>query len=435
MLINKLRAQVWRGVSHLAFLLIVLIGLIGSSTHAAAVQLDVEQELKNILDGLDLSSSSSRHSGAQQVAELGPDVVPHILLALGRTDDPSGTRREVLLGACSSIPNAELYAVLRELAHEAARSELRPGALNLLGGMGTGGDLRLMIRIATKEPDDLSDNLRSALANVLRHNPSAYSNLWPVSNDSPSALLPSIVDAITDVGDARGLPTLAGLLNDSRRIAAYRVLQAITSVAEHSHPPFDMRVLADVRRLLGQAHGENLAAAAKAVSRLEDFEATQKLIELLNSDIPRVKTEALQGLHYLTGLNFRSDSTRWAAWYESERRWWQDEAPAVIDALDSPETAKVLAAINAIVSRRLFRGELAAELARLLDHPNEGLRSLACTAMGQLGSSVEVPTLIDCLNDNTDAVRASAAHALKKITGLDLPPDPASWLDALGLNS
>ena len=341
-------------------------------------------DLNSIIESIDPASADSRRSGAQRVAALGPEVIPDILLELGRSDDQSGTRRDVFIMAARAIPDADLSAALRPLALDGANSELRPGAINLLGGRGTIEDLRLMIRIAGTEVDELSDDLRSAVAEILRRRPATFSSLWSAVRDAPDPLLPAVVDAVSDVGNPLGLATLSGLLNDDRRISNHRVLHAITLIAERARPPFDTRVLTDVRQVLERASGDDLAAAARAAGHLEDFEATGTLIELLDSKVPRVKTEALDGLRILTGLNFRSDSRRWSAWYESERRWWRDDAPKVIAALESSETAEVLAAVNAIVSRRLFRNELATELSRLLDRSDEALRSLACSGWRSL---------------------------------------------------
>ena len=371
-------------------------------------------EIRAILREVEPTSASSRRTASEKVVRLGAAVVPDVFLVFGQGTDSAGIEADVLFGALASLPREALDAAFAAAEQPEAEIDLRVGALIVLGRFGGGSDLGRAVRIARDE--DLADDLRAAVASVLKEDRSAFSGLWSLFGETPDVLLPAVVRAIGDADDVRGLVTLGNLLNEDR-VPHEIALGSIAVIADGENPPFDVRVLADVRRVLDRAQGAALAAAARAAGRLQDFEALPELIELLDSTDPKVKTEALGALRFTSGLDFRSDSRRWAAWYDGEREWWEDEAPAVIDRLGSSDIADVVASVNVVVARRLYRNELAVEVYGLLSHSESGMRSLACSALGQLGSTVVLEELVRSLDDSDSSVRSSAWSAARCRSG------------------
>ena len=53
-------------------------------------------------------------------------------------------------------------------------------------------------------------------------------------------------------------------------------------------------------------------------------------------------------------------------------------------------------------------------------------------ALARLGSEASLPALVAALSDAEQDVRDRAYTALRALTDLSLPPDPAAWEDALG---
>ena len=95
--------------------------------------------------------------------------------------------------------------------------------------------------------------------------------------------------------------------------------------------------------------------------------------------------------------------------------------------LHSPDTGAVAKAIRSIAERRLNRHELALDLSKVLSHPKERIRVLAIQALGELGSPLVVPKLIESLRDPRPAVVDAAWKTLVAITHEDHGRDPEPW--------
>ena len=87
--------------------------------------------------------------------------------------------------------------------------------------------------------------------------------------------------------------------------------------------------------------------------------------------------------------------------------------------------------LQEIGSHRLYRDKLAEGILPCLDREESDLVVMTCAVLGHLGSSAVVPELVRQLEADSARVRESAEEALKKITGMDLGPDPDLWRDLL----
>jgi uncharacterized protein (TIGR00725 family) len=76
-------------------------------------------------------------------------------------------------------------------------------------------------------------------------------------------------------------------------------------------------------------------------------------------------------------------------------------------------------------------GTIAAEFEALtLDH-RPMVASTACSILGSLGRAASLPALLEGLQHRDPRVRDSAHRALKRMTGLPLPPNAALWRETL----
>ena len=87
---------------------------------------------------------------------------------------------------------------------------------------------------------------------------------------------------------------------------------------------------------------------------------------------------------------------------------------------------------EAISSHRIYRHELAEQLAQaLLEAPTARKRSL-CAALCAMDSQVGVPALLETLGLPETGPKLAAHRALVSLTGLSLPPQKYLWQAALG---
>jgi HEAT repeat protein len=205
------------------------------------------------------------------------------------------------------------------------------------------------------------------------------------------------------------------------------VAEACLGIAPRAPAQQALERLESLCGLLRSEDGVCVQTVSCALARAHVEAAIPAWMDLLDSQSRGTRERARRSLEELTGLALGTARARWLAWYESERSWYEEEAPAVLAELDSAEDARVLAALRTLAPRRLEREGLSAEVARLLEHATPAVRLSACSALESLGSSRAVPALSAALADDDAAVARRAWSALRRLTGLELPQDEALW--------
>jgi HEAT repeat protein len=219
---------------------------------------------------------------------------------------------------------------------------------------------------------------------------------------------------------------LGGLLgwNSSLDVS---LLQQIARLAALGETASDPTLCGVVRGFLRSDEPGLACEAAIACGRLEDFDAADELVDLLESDERSVREASAWALGRLTGLAYQDDTQRWRAWLASEQAWLENEAPALIADLEHTDASRAIRCLGELSRRRYRRDELGAAMCVALDDERPEVRKLACTALARLGSKAVVPELIASLDDEDDEVTAAALAALRSITGMDLPAVSQVW--------
>ncbi len=427
------RVALRRVAAHLAFAIAALS--VGGLT--VAQNGDAAEE---IVAAIDPSSERSIRDSVERLHALGTPALSWLFAEVGRSDrgmNGESDRRiigDVARDALARFPGTDVRAFLGGRTGELTLDERR-GALIHLGETGGRAGLRTMLMVAAPEAEALGPVLRETAARVLGRNPGICSDLWSVLGEAPDPVLPYLIGALAGAGQRTCLTALSALLNVPDRIPAAPILEAIATITSRISPPFDKRVRERVARMLDDGDALVIAAAARAAGRLEDFDTVTRLVELLEHEDTTVRNDTLGALRYMTGLSLRNDPVRWRTWLQSEQRWWREEAPGLIRDLASDDVVSVFGAVNALVSRRMYRNELALELLPLLEDSDPVLRGLACSALGQIGTTRPVSepflALIERLDDREESVRACAWAALRLATGLDIPLPYEAWSSAL----
>lgn len=239
----------------------------------------------------------------------------------------------------------------------------------------------------------------------------------------------AIIRAVGDAPSTEAADFLAKVLNDDPSMDLM-VLAQLGRVVAVTREPCDPSVEARVTLHLNSTNPSLRREACLVAGKLELFDCTGQLIDLLSDEDAGVRGNALWALERVTGKRMKAEPERWHRWHKSELHWWNLEASAAFGDLRTGEPHEVAAAIRELSGHRQFRHQITEELVLVLLQDEDHLVVQACAALLALRSGLAVPALRQALASESDVVRDGAWKALRGITGrLDLPADPAAWAD------
>jgi len=347
----------------------------------------------------------------------------------------SDEQRSVLARTARLLDKDAVVAHVTAEANQEPDAGWRRAALELLRWHAEAAQLPLLARLAAGEEDSppaedsLGDVFQAAVVDLVRRDPRAFDEL-PRAAGEFEALRGRLIRAVGAAADPAGLEWLAiqldragmtGLaLQQIRRVAPRASLAELTAVAEA------------VRPCLRSEDPAQRVHAARALGAIGDPEAVAELISMLEEDGRGDRGAACAALRELSGRKLPERVEAWRRWHEEELRWLRDESAAALDQLSSANDAEVVAAVRTLSARSLRRDHWATQLARLLaTHGSAVVRGQVCLGLARLGSRVVAEDLVLALGDPEPSVRSAASTALRRVTGLSLPPDPDVWSEAL----
>lgn len=376
----------------------------------------------------------------RRLAGLAPGEVPGmfrasaegVLPGAGGEIRPMGAEwRRVVRESLATRPRRELIPFLEELASRAPTLAESLEAQVLLEAMGTADHFRLLVRVTCPGASqaglrpDLRTGFEAALAAMLARDPAGLGRIQALLSESPPGLSGAIAEALAKQGSPAATRCLASLLGRAPGLDGLLLLRL---AARDPLPAGDAgTVLESVRRYLRQRDPALLSAAAQATGRLGDEESVDALVELLAHEDGRVRSSAIDALTRLTGLDYGPDPVRWARWHRDEVRWWEHEADSLLVHVERGRGLEFVRASREVLEHRLYRGRIARAFALALARAQDEEAELACQALGRLRSLVAVGALVEALEHRDARVRRAAWKALRAITGVELPPDPAAW--------
>jgi len=375
----------------------------------------------------------------------GPAAAVRILAAMDEHEVPGVAllrgARSALHGLGYDVLHASALALDRDLViaalSERVRQESHPGAprtaLRLLAEIGRARDLGLAVRAATSRGAAADSHVPVALERatrlLLERDRAALAEVESRLLQGPAEVAGPLVRATDALDPADALDWCARLVNRRSELGALLLAQ-MARIGE-AHPDAVADSVRDAARpFLGAADPALVKQAALTAGKLEDHDALEPLIALLDHEDPGVRASAHWALKQVTGMRFPEESRRWTAWYRAEARWFEDEAPELFAELDAPDP-RILHALNELARRRYQRPTLAGEVERVLDHDNARIRKMGCSVLRGIGGSAELPALVRRLDDENPDVVREAWQALKSLTGHDTPADAAAWREVL----
>ncbi len=435
-----------RGRLLLAVLMLMRSGAASAPRAQGPAAVDgYEGRIAALLDGAD----ADPRVHAKKVAalhDLGPGALPALLECLaaglprsdpGAPPQPLDTpRRALVLQALVLHPRSELCACLARLSPDPSTKELRVAGLEVLAEVAQDGDLELLLELAwvpaeTSPRDPLLLALRESVRRLLGRDSRAFVSLQNLIPEAAPEHQAHLLRALAEAGGERALRALSHLLDFAPRLAG-QILREIAIAAERGVPPYGEDVLKSVRQLLlGEDEGLRRDAAL-ALGPLQDFDSIPVLIDCLETGGAGVHDAALWSLRTMTGLRFADSQARWLSWHAQETRWWSEEYPRLVEALRSEDVAAAADGIRRLALHRLFRHEIARDLAEVVRHPRPELRLLAVNGLAEVGSRGSAPELMDALEDPEVPVRAAACAALRDLFASELPCERQAWIEELG---
>ncbi|MCP3917477.1 MAG: hypothetical protein GY711_18185 [bacterium] len=367
--------------------------------------------------------------------ELGPGGVALLVETAESKDAPGGalhpSQCEGLKRDLRGVP-AETARRLRDESHVERRVLLASIGLEVLARAGTARDVELTFELAAPHPAvsrrdhrRIQDDLVATLAEILRREDASHARLSRLFREIPSVNQASLLEAVGDAPSPASMRFLAARLGESPLDGL--VLTQLGLVALDVATPLDEMSLVRVRPFLRHETATTRSQAAQALGRLDDYGSIAGLIELLADEHAGTRRMAHWSLRSITAMTYSLEPNRWRMWFQNESRWWEERSPAVLERLNSRRVVDVVAAINEVAKKRLYRRELTPLLVPLLRDRDERIVRMACSALESLRAAGVEPDLVELLRHPEAGVREHAHRTLVRLTGNRLPPDPNVW--------
>lgn len=379
----------------------------------------------------------------QGILEAGPDAPAAMVDILARQRVPeadqgdkpqvlSDPQRDVLLTALAKAPRDRVGDALKEKL-EASPDDDRTnlGAVYVLGVIGTANDLVRLVELAPRKANGteaLTTAARNAVGvastGILRRDPRAWAKFTDVVGRCDERCARSLLEGLAKTKDPRVLGVLYEVAKKRETLASVCVPLAAECGASPD-PALDREFLNWIERELKAASPTYTRALLQTLGARDDGEHAQAMVDRLQGKDESVRTAALWALQKVSGLGLPADPIPWNAWLREEQAWHQRVRPRLKEDLASKDADRVIIALRAYSERRTRRAELAIEVAPVLQNQRPELRRIACDVLGRLGSPAANAKLLAALEDPDAGVAESARQALKAISGLDVPRDPA----------
>lgn len=405
-----------------------------------------ERAVIELLRGLRKKEHARDKDIGVRLAVAGERVLPLFLeLLVARSVPPleegepqilSEVQEKAILAAVTQLEREPVLAEVKA-ALGAGEPRRRHAALGCIGAVGRANDLLPLFELAlgpeapqgTELEKGMARALQRAVTSVLARDPFGFEQLVSLRRITRPELVPALIVAVGATRDPRGLLYLSEVAYWNNKLVA-DVMGQVPLLGPSGDEAVDGAMKVRLRAYLDENEPGTCRAAITALTALGDEECIAALIPLLESESAGLRENAHWGLKQLTGLSLAPTPEMWSRWHRAELYWLVREKPKLFKRLRENDPAVVADALRTILTHPLAQRELATALPDLLKSRWKALRILACRTLADLGAREAVGRLVWALED-PDVEVATAAHAaLRSLTGLDLPREPAAWHQA-----
>ena len=333
--------------------------------------------------------------------------------------------------------------ILRYLENKVGTRSInkRRAMIQFLGAAGRATETLRLIGIAlTPDEKHLEPSMaratRQAFVSIIDRDPVTLGVLEGAFPVLRREIFPPLIEAMGVSGDARAFRFLCIVAREHEHLRLL-VLEQIPSVGRSGEDGLDIEMRGFARDLIRRDRPE-CRTAIRVAATLRDGEAISALVGLMSpltvqktghgeehepDDIEVAATAALQ---LMTGMSFIS-KMGWSRWYQAERAWMITERAAAFQKLSSSDHRQVAEALEEIAPHSLVREEFVSVLSDLLRTRPVEIRLLVCRAIQDSEAREAIPELVTALGNESSKVGVAAHHALKTLTGRDLPLNPEVW--------
>ncbi|MBK7643858.1 MAG: HEAT repeat domain-containing protein [Planctomycetes bacterium] len=258
--------------------------------------------------------------------------------------------------------------------------------------------------------------LEEALSCGLARSPESFEALAKSTRTLERRLLPAVVNACAQAAQRQGMDVLWNLRGRDRELDL-ALLERLPELGAASLGALDELQLAWLGSFLADEDPLVRSNALLAFGRVCDPTHAQALCDALADPDGRVVQAALWALKRVSGGQLFVERADWESWLRSEVAWSDAERPLEMQALESPDPARVVEALRELTRHPLYRHESAGAVSRLLVHEDPALLCAACAALEQLGSMAGTQGLDSLLNSADAQVIAAAQRAQRTLTG------------------
>jgi HEAT repeat protein len=234
--------------------------------------------------------------------------------------------------------------------------------------------------------------------------------------------------ALGDADDPHGVAVLTAIATWNDELAFLAIAQ-VRSLGPSPDEDVNYALLEVVRRRLDLTRPDRSQALVLVMGELSDFESIPLLLDLLEDGGEGMSKSALWALQRMTGLRLPAKAESWRRWLDQELAWKEKERADVLERLESPLRADVVAAVQELARHRYERPFLAARLAETLENRDPLVRVAACEGLAALASLGQKEALLRAVKDPDSRVAAAAEHALGSIFGATVTGKTAKRAD------
>jgi hypothetical protein len=335
---------------------------------------------------------------------------------------------ERALGQLLGQPSRAVRACIAGVASRSPSEPERRAGLAVLERIGTAEEVPLVLRLGAP---GLEPQLRLCLAGLLRRDGRGLTRLEPEFERAGSATRSVILAAVEDLRSVEGAAWLSRSIERGRGPRS-ETLSRLGRMAQGLRGELPEELGASVRAVLSGSDFRARRDAIVAAGRMRDSHAVAQLIELLEDSDPGAREDAAWSLERITRLRFGQQPERWRAWHAAEREWWSQHSSDVFALLRGQDRRARLVSLVDIARLNLHRERLASEVVFLLEDEDVATATVAARVLGRLEADNVLGQLVAALRREEPDVVQAAWHALRRITGKDLPAEPEAWNQVLG---
>ena len=319
-------------------------------------------------------------------------------------------------------------------------ADRRRATIQFMGAAGRATEILRLFGVALDPEEEVLDPsvsraTRQALVSIIRRDKVTFGVLEGAYGVLQKDILPPVVEALGESGDPRAFEFLSAVARDHEDLRML-VLEQVPAIGRSGEPAIEVEMRGYARNLIRRERPE-CCVAIRAAAVLHDIDAIPALIELLPENaVPQeaaagletgdLEVAAAAALRSLTGQSFVS-RLGWTRWYGAERAWMVTERAAAFQKLSSSDHKVVGEALEAIAPHALVREEFVSVLSDLLRTRPVEIRLLVCRTIEEGGVREAIPELVSVLDHESTKVGLAAHHALRTLTGRDLPQEQEAW--------